>query len=179
MPLDMNRLITDDPMTEPVLVTQGEGSLTRKGLIDAIDAATSQANAAVQGFDPRSVVGEAHLQAAARRALRSHAQERAIARNPSVEMALYAAGTTQISEALDRVGVPESGEGVVLVAVGPDREEATEAVLDALGLDRGSVQGQGVEALRRLGIREEAIEQAGAEDAVLVALETVALLDAR
>lgn len=176
---DATHLTTDDPMEEPVLIAYGKGSLTRGSLIEAIDAATSGVNAAVQGFDPRAVFDASHLEAAARRALRSHIQERGIARDVSVEMALYAAGTTQIDEALTRVGVPKTSQSVVLAGVGPDREKAVGDVLGWLALERGSFGGGGVEALGRVGIGEGVIEQAGEEAWASLVLEHVALLDAR
>lgn len=176
---DVTHLTANDPMKEPVLIAYGEGSLTREGLIEAIDVATSGVDAAVQGFDPRAVFDASHLEAAARRALRSHVQERGIARDVSVEMALYAAGTTQIDDALARVGVPKTSQSVVLAAVGPDREKAVGDVLGSLGLERGSFGGGGVEALGRVGIGEGVIEQAGEDEWALLVLEHVALLDAR
>ncbi len=170
----------DDPMQAPVLVASARGPASREAIIDAIDAAIADRDAVVQSFDPAAVYGQRHLEAAARRALRAHADDRATARELGVEIALYAAGTTQIDEAFATVGVPVEAEALVLCGVGPDREAAVEAVLDTLDLDRDdAVVGEDVEALDRLGIAEAARRAVPPDELSLLVLEHVALLDAR
>lgn len=167
-------------MRAPVEVTGARGSFERDRLIDAIQEATEGALAAVQAFDPRAVYGRAHLRAAARRALRSHAEGREIARDLAVEVALYAAGTTQIDEALETVGVPTEASSLVLAGVGPDREEAIDAVLEALALEPDDdVVSEDEGALDRLGISASARETVDEEEWRLLVVEQVALLDTR
>lgn len=173
-------LVDGDPMQAPVEETGARGPFRRDELIDAIQEATEDARAAVQAFDPGAVYGRGHLQAAARRALRSHAEGRAIARDLAVEIALYAAGTTQIDEALETVGVPADGQALVLAGVGPERKQAVDAVLKALGLEADdAVVSEDEATLDRLGISAGARETVDEEEWRLLVVEQVALLDAR
>ncbi|WP_435334372.1 KEOPS complex subunit Cgi121 [Haloarchaeobius sp. TZWWS8] len=71
---------------------------------------------AVQVFDARYVVDRAHLDAAVRQAARAWERDDAVARDPAVEILLYAAGRRQISEAL-AMGVDEGETPVVAVVV--------------------------------------------------------------
>lgn len=169
-----------DPMQAPVHVRGARGRFTRAEVVDAIDEATEEREALVQAFDPASIYGARHLEAAARRALRAHREGRATARDPGVEMALYAAGTTQIEDAFDRVGLPAEGHALLLASVGPEREPAAERVLEVLGLDRDDeLVAERAEALDRLGIGEDLLEAVDEEERTLLVLEHVALLDAR
>lgn len=173
-------MVDGDPMQAPVEVTGARGRVERDRLIDAIAEATEGRRAVVQAFDPGAVYGAEHLRAAARRALRSHAEGREIARDLAVEIALYAAGTTQIDEALETVGVPVEAQTLVLAAVGPDREQAVDAVLDALELEADeAVVSEDEAALERLGISAGARETVDEEEWALLVVEQVALLDAR
>lgn len=173
-------LVDGDPMQAPVLVTGARGAVERDRLIDAIAEATEDLRAVVQAFDPGAVYGAEHLRAAARRALRSHAEGREIARDLAVEIALYAAGTTQIDEALETVGVPVEAQALVLAAVGPDREQAVDAVIEVLGIEVDEdVVSEDEGALERLGISAGALETVDEEQWTLLVVEQVALLDAR
>lgn len=69
----------------------------------------------VQAFDAALVADDAHLETAVRYAARAHRRDDAIAREPAVEMLLYAAGRRQIDRAFS-MGV-EEGESPVVVAV--------------------------------------------------------------
>ncbi|WP_435360018.1 KEOPS complex subunit Cgi121 [Haloarchaeobius sp. DFWS5] len=69
----------------------------------------------VQAFDARAVVDRAHLDAAVEQAARAWKRGDKIARDPAVEVLLYAAGRRQISEAL-AMGV-DVGESPVVAAV--------------------------------------------------------------
>lgn len=80
-----------------------------------LDAVADEHDCVVQAFDPRYVVDEAHLEAAVDRAARAWRRDDAIARDPGVEVLLYAAGRRQISRALE-LGVSE-GDDVPVVAV--------------------------------------------------------------
>lgn len=167
-------------METEVLVAGVRGRVDRDALIHVIADATEDASAVVQAFDPAAVYGAEHLVAAARRAFRSHEQGRAIARDLAVEIACYAAGTTQIDDALAAVGIPPEGEAAVLVGVGPDREQAVSDVLEALELERDDALIQeDAQALDRLGIPPAAREAVGEDEIGLLVREHVALLDTR
>ncbi|WP_132059209.1 KEOPS complex subunit Cgi121 [Halorussus amylolyticus] len=70
---------------------------------------------AIQAFDANLVVGRDHLRVAVERASRALDRGENVARDPAVEILLYAAGRRQINRAL-RMGVGE-GESAVAVAV--------------------------------------------------------------
>jgi len=112
-----------------------------------LDEIAAETGAVVQAFDADLVVSPAHLREAARLAARSIARGEAVARDPGVEILLYAAGRRQIDRALE-LGVSEGERAaVVLVAdfgdvPGVDRpaadvDEAVERVreLAAAGVD--------------------------------------------
>ncbi|WP_394351181.1 KEOPS complex subunit Cgi121 [Halorubrum sp. JWXQ-INN 858] len=83
--------------------------------LDALAVVGEETGAVVQAFDADLVVSEAHLRRAVRLAARSIARGEAVARDPAVEVLLYAAGCRQIDRALG-LGVSE-GSGRVVVAV--------------------------------------------------------------
>lgn len=169
-----------DPMEAEVLVLGARGAFDRDEMIGATDAATRDRQATVQAFDPRAVYGAGHLEAAARRALRAHAEGRATARDLAVEIALYAAGTTQIDDSLATVGVPAEDDALVLAAVGPERKAAIEAILERLGLEPDdAVVTEDEAALDRLGIPKAARDAVDEDEVALLVVEHVALLDAR
>ncbi|PSQ56600.1 hypothetical protein BRD22_05080 [Halobacteriales archaeon SW_8_68_21] len=81
-----------------------------------LDEIAAETGAVVQAFDADLVVSSAHLREAARLAARSIARGEAVARDPGVEILLYAAGRRQIDRALE-LGVSEGERAaVVLVA---------------------------------------------------------------
>jgi tRNA threonylcarbamoyladenosine modification (KEOPS) complex Cgi121 subunit len=168
-----------DEIDEPIVVQGARGSYEREALIDALAAASADREAHLQAFDPEAVYGAEHVAAAARRALRSHAEDRAIARDPAVEIACYAASTDQIEDALAAVGVPAEGQAVVVCSVGADASEALDAALAELGLESADdVIGRDERALDRIGVSTAMRENVPGEGTAL-ALEHVALLDAK
>jgi KEOPS complex subunit Cgi121 len=80
-----------------------------------LDAVAERHDVAVQAFDARYVAGREHLARAVACADRAIEHDDAIAREPSVEILLYAAGRRQIDRALT-MGVDE-GEGPVAIVV--------------------------------------------------------------
>ncbi|QWC19110.1 KEOPS complex subunit Cgi121 [Halorubrum sp. 2020YC2] len=104
----------------------------------ALDEIAAETGAVVQAFDADLVVSATQLREAARLAARSIARGEAVARDPGVEVMLYAAGRRQIDRALE-LGVSDGERpAVVLLAdfggvSGADRPDgdlaaATEAV---------------------------------------------------
>jgi KEOPS complex subunit Cgi121 len=81
-----------------------------------LDEIADATGAVVQAFDADLVVSAAQLREAARLAARAIARGEAVARDPGVEILLYAAGSRQIDRALE-LGVAEGEQAaVVLVA---------------------------------------------------------------
>ncbi|TKX57873.1 hypothetical protein EXE44_08395 [Halorubrum sp. SS7] len=158
-----------------------------------LDEVAAETGAVVQAFDADLVVSGTQLREAARLAARAIARGEAVARDPGVEVLLYAAGRRQIDRALD-LGVAEGERrAVVLVAdfgdvPGADRppadlDRAVEAVrglaLDSAELAEGDAPPTGFDEDRVrefYGVtdRELAATNGGLADAVR---ERVALLD--
>jgi KEOPS complex subunit Cgi121 len=99
------------------------------GFLADLDAVAAETGAVVQALDADLVVSATHLREATRLAARAVARGEAVARDPGVEIALYAAGRRQIDRALE-LGVSEGERAaVVLVAdfgdvPGADRDPA-------------------------------------------------------
>src|SRR6056297_2954963 len=110
--------------------------------VDDVDAfltrlgdAAARDDCAVQAFDARYVTDSDHLRAAVEHADRAFERGENVARDPAVEILLYAAGRRQINRAL-RLGVGE-GDAPVAVAVNgldpaADEAAAADAVRDLL-----------------------------------------------
>ena len=97
--------------------------------IEAISEATG---AAIQCFDADYVAGDRHLRRAVELADRAREQGTAVAREPAVEILLYAAGRRQINQALE-MGVSEGKAGVVAVVSGGDEAAAEQRVRELFG----------------------------------------------
>jgi len=85
----------------------------------------------VQAFDARYIAGRNHLEKAVELAQRAIDRDEAIARDPGVEILLYAAGRRQINRALE-IGVSEGECPVVVVVVGGDESGGAAAVHEIL-----------------------------------------------
>jgi KEOPS complex subunit Cgi121 len=143
--------------------------------IDAISEAT---DAAIQCFDADYVAGESHLRRAVELADRAREHGTAVAREPAVEILLYAAGRRQINQALE-MGVDEGETDVVSVVSGGDEataEQRVQELLGATGTDDPVSLGDAetIRAFFDIGDREVAVVDGDLEDIVL---ERVALLD--
>ena len=169
-----------DETDEPILVTGWRGRYERDALIEALASATADRSAHLQAFDPGAVYGAPHLEAAARRALRAHREDRPIARDLGAEIACYAASTDQIDDALAAVGVPAEGDALVVCAVGEDAEPALADARQTLCLEPDEdVVDADEAALDRIGVEPAMREHVAARDWAQLAVEQVALLDAR
>jgi len=98
-----------------------------------LDEIAAETGAVVQAFDADLVVSDAHLREATRLAARAIARGEAVARDPGVEIMLYAAGRRQIDRALT-LGVSEGEQRAVVLVADFGRVEGAErsaADLDA------------------------------------------------
>ena len=106
-----------DPATPPYRLVRGAVAIDDlDAFLDALGEISAETGAVVQAFDADLVVSDDHLDAATRLAARAIARGEAVARDPGVEVVLYAAGRRQIDRAL-ALGVSEGEQrAVVLVA---------------------------------------------------------------
>lgn len=98
--------------------------------LDDLDAVAAATGTTIQAFDARTVVSRDHLRRAVELANRAFDRGENVARDPGVEILLYAAGRRQIEDALD-LGVA-----------------AGECPVVALVLAGGAVPGQAVDRSR-------------------------------
>ena len=151
--------------------------------LDRLGEIGERFDCAVQAFAADLVVGRDHLRVAVERATRAFDRGENVARDPAVEILLYAAGRRQINRAL-RMGV-EEGEHDVVVAVhglepNADEAAAADAVRDLLAAtdtDAASTDRIDREAVREffdVGDAELSATDANLADLVC---ERVALLD--
>lgn len=180
-----------DPPTPPHRLVSGTVVIDDlDGFLARLDEIGAETGAVIQAFDADLIVSDAHLRAATRLAARAIARGEAVARDPGVEVMLYAAGRRQIDRALT-LGVAEGDQrAVVLVAdfggvPGADRpgadldaaeravEGLTTAEADALD-DAADFDADRVQEFYDVSDRELA---ATAGDLADVVRERVALLD--
>jgi len=95
--------------------------------LNEIGEISDETGSTIQFFDADYVAGEQHLRRAAELAGRAVERGTAIAREPAVELLLYAAGRRQINRALE-MGVDEGSLAVVGVVDGGDEAAAVAAV---------------------------------------------------
>lgn len=109
--------VSPDPPTPPLRLVEGTVSIDDLDeFLSMLDAIARETGAVVQAFDADLVVSDAHLREATRFAARAIARDAAVARDPGVEILLYAAGRRQIDRAFE-LGVSEGEQRtIVLVA---------------------------------------------------------------
>jgi len=155
----------------------------------SLDEVADATDAVVQAFDASLIVSATHLGEATRLAARSIGRGEAVARDPGVEIMLYAAGSRQIDRALS-LGVEEGRSRVVVLVAdfgavrGADRTDAdldaaAESVADLLdspatGAFEPAFDRERVTAFYDIGERERGATAGGVADIVR---ERVALLD--
>jgi len=99
--------------------------------INEIDQIRDETGSTIQFFNADYVAGERHLRRAAELAQRAGERGTTIARDPAVELLVYAAGRRQINRALE-MGVSEGSLAVVGVIDGGDESAAVAAVEELL-----------------------------------------------
>ena len=107
-----------------------EGTATVQGVDRALGrlAAIAETHGAtIQAFDTRYVVDRHHLALATELAGRARDRGAAIARDPAMEIMVYAAGRRQISRALE-MGIAAGEQSVAVVVTGGDEAGAAAAV---------------------------------------------------
>ena len=142
--------------------------------LNTINQISEQTGSTIQFFNADYVAGERHLRRAAELARRAVDRGTTIARDPAVELLVYAAGRRQINRALE-MGVSEESMAVVGVIDGGDEREAVEAVEDLL-VSTDPVEWGCRETLTKffeISDAERAVVDGGIESIVL---ERVALL---
>ena len=92
-------------------------------VLDQVSEIGADTGSTVQVFDARYIVGRRHLERAVTLAERERARGEAIARDPAVEILLYAAGRRQITRALE-IGLSPGTSPVVAIAVGGEERAA-------------------------------------------------------
>jgi len=180
-----------DPAVRLVAGTFAIGDLD--AFLADLDAIATETGAVVQAFDADLVVSATQLSEAARLAVRAIGRGEAVARDPGVEVLLYAAGRRQIDRALE-LGVSEGERRAVVLAAdfgavpGVERSAAdlggavdslralatdSTEVLDGEGLSAGTDE-ERVREFYEVTDREIAATNGDLADAVH---ERVALLD--
>jgi KEOPS complex subunit Cgi121 len=144
------------------------------GFLNQIGQISEETGSTIQFFNADYVAGERHLRRAAELAGRAVDRGTAIAREPAVELLLYAAGRRQINRALE-MGVGEGSLAVVGVVDGGD-EDAAVAAVEELLVSTDPVEWGDRETLTTfydIGGAEESVVDGDIESIVL---ERVALL---
>ncbi|MFC7187501.1 KEOPS complex subunit Cgi121 [Halorubrum yunnanense] len=104
-----------DPPTPPHRLVRGTVVIDDlDAFLSRLDEIGTETGAVVQAFDADLVVSDDHLSAATRLAARAIARGEAVARDPGVEVLLYAAGRRQIDRALT-LGVSGGEQRAVVV----------------------------------------------------------------
>jgi len=100
--------------------------------LDDLDAIAAATGTTIQAFDARAIVSREHLHRAVELANRAFDRGENVARDPGVEVLLYAAGRRQIDDALE-MGVSEGRLPVaVVVTAAADAADREAAAADAL-----------------------------------------------
>ncbi|ELZ10941.1 KEOPS complex Cgi121-like subunit [Halovivax asiaticus JCM 14624] len=125
--------------TDDVTIVGGELRIDDlDAFLATIDRVAERHDVTIQAFDARYVAGTEHLERAVASAERAIANDDAIARDPAVELLLYAAGRRQIERALE-MGVDEGTGPAAIVVTGGDEAGAAEALRRELDLAETAV----------------------------------------
>lgn len=132
----------------------------------------------VQAVDASLLAGPRHLRVAAEKALQSFERGENIARDPGIEILLYASGRRQINDAM-QMGVKQGENELAVVATGPITTEALDELRGLL--QEKPVSGYTPDKKERItsffSITPLEIEAVGEDKIPLLVLERVALLD--
>jgi tRNA threonylcarbamoyladenosine modification (KEOPS) complex Cgi121 subunit len=153
------------------------GRPTVPEIVRELRAIAAGSDALVALFDARAIAGERHLYSAWAHLGRSRGRGESRLRDRGAELALYVAGDDQLPRALEKVGVRDAADALVLVA---ERPHVLGDLLERFGLvEDPSVYPRPVDAatLERLGISAE--ERASVPPSAWegLVLERVALIE--
>jgi len=101
-------------------------------LIEELGEIDARFGTTTQIFDASRVAGKLHLFHSARLALIAHSAGRNITNSLTIELLCWAAGTDQIDQALERVGVRKNTGSVALLVLGKNEEGVSGAIKEAL-----------------------------------------------
>jgi tRNA threonylcarbamoyladenosine modification (KEOPS) complex Cgi121 subunit len=110
-------------LTIPSLHIQGfnlSNNLTKDRIDSLVKWSSTIENRIVQFFDGEKIVSVKQLEVGFARALRSVEQNKMIAKNVEVELALWVAGTRLIKTAFERVGISSKTKYLLVVSVNKD-----------------------------------------------------------
>jgi tRNA threonylcarbamoyladenosine modification (KEOPS) complex Cgi121 subunit len=141
-------------------------------------AAKSNRIAPLQVVRADRVVGPDHVRTAAFHSRRAEREGRSQAKTPELEFTRYLAGERQIRSALEKMGLRETEDSAVVVALGPKRRDALAHFVDNLGavVDDALVEPT-MEKLRAFGITEKQMGATTPARRLDLAMEAVALVD--
>ena len=151
-------------------------------VVQRLRALAQDSEALVALFDARAIAGERHLYSAWAHLGRARGRGETRLRDRGAELALYVAGDDQLPRALEKVGVSDGADELVLVAERP-REPAD--LLGTFGLDAdpsvyprapttGTLERLGIGAAERAAVPESAWEGLVLERVALIELSAPA-----
>jgi KEOPS complex subunit Cgi121 len=144
-------------------------------LVDRLRSVASELGLEVQAFDADMVFGRDHIASALEHARRAFERGSNVATSLMMEVLVYASGERQISTALEKMGVKEGSDGLVVLAVGGGD---VDRLLEGVGLERDdSLIEPRREMLPAFGISEMEMETVPQEEAFDLVLERVAIVD--
>ncbi len=146
-----------------------------EAFIQGLRAKAAKTGLQVQVFDADMVFGEDHLRSALKHAERAFQRGKNVASDLMVEVLVYAAGERQISRALEKMGLKEAADRLVLLALGKGDVETLLAEM-RLVRDDTLVDGD-PKHLAAYGITEAELGTVPPERVLDLVLERVALVD--
>ena len=156
-----------------------EGYLISKdtsSFLDNLTAIATKYECVIQSFDARYIVGKSHLTLATEYSKRAFERENSIAKDPAVELLLYASGRRQINRAMEMCINPKT-TGIVIVIYG-EKETISSNLLRELILPSDVIKPtQNIELLCTFFDITHAELEVSSTDIESLVLERVALLN--
>ena len=144
--------------------------------LDNLTAIATEYECVVQSFDARYIAGKSHLTLATEYSKRAFEREDSIAKDPAVELLLYASGRRQINRAMEMCITSET-TGIVIVIYG-EKEAISSTLLRELILPSDVIEPiQNIELLCTFFDITPAELEVSSADIESLVLERVALLN--
>ncbi len=151
----------------------GEGRAVE--LLERAAEVAEEEGVTIQLMDARLVCGREHAEVAVEKAVRAQESGRMTSRSLGTEILLYASGETQITQAIEKMGVRDETREVAVVLVG---DVDLTGLVSALGLTRDDVVLEATdEKLAAFGLSAEELASADERQAAELILERVARVD--